>query len=131
VITHISSVHMFCEDQNRAKEFYTNKLGFELVIDQPMFPGARVHWISVKPSGAATELALLEIEPESERFRATLGTTQAFTFGVDDIEGTVTALKERGVTFTQDVVAQPWGTSAILQDSEGNQIMLYLNSSAS
>ncbi len=130
MITHISSVHMFCEDQNRAKAFYTDRLGFELVIDIPMYPGAELHWISVKPTGAATELALLEIEPEAERFRATIGTTQAFTFGVDDIEGTVAALKARGVVFTQDVDVQPWGTSAVLQDSEGNQVMLYLNPTA-
>jgi predicted enzyme related to lactoylglutathione lyase len=33
-------------------------------------------------------------------------------------------LKSKGVVFIQEPDAQPWGTFAIIQDSEGNHLLL-------
>ena len=44
-------------DQDRAKQFYVETLGFELVRDNPM--GADQRWIEVKPPRAQTSLTLV------------------------------------------------------------------------
>ena len=33
-------------------------------------------------------------------------------------------LKRKGVDFVQEPETQPWGTYAMIQDSEGNQLLL-------
>jgi catechol 2,3-dioxygenase-like lactoylglutathione lyase family enzyme len=44
------------DDQDRAVEFYTEKLGLEKRIELPFGPGFR--WIEVAPGGADTSIAL-------------------------------------------------------------------------
>ena len=58
MITSIATVTVFVEDQERARAFYTDKLGFALINDAEMFPGAGMRWITVAPPGCATELSL-------------------------------------------------------------------------
>ncbi len=82
----ISSVHIFVNDQDRAKKFYTEVMGFELHSDQPFYPGAENRWIAVAPKGAKTELVLLKIDPESARFAPLIGTSQALTLNAVDAE---------------------------------------------
>jgi len=38
MITTIATVSVFVEDQDRAKAFYTEKLGMKLINDSEMFP---------------------------------------------------------------------------------------------
>jgi predicted enzyme related to lactoylglutathione lyase len=40
------------------------------------------------------------------------------------MQGTHETLKDRGVTFIQEPDVQPWGTFAIIEDSEGNHLIL-------
>lgn len=40
MITTIATVSVFVEDQERAKAFYTEKLGFELINDSEVLPGS-------------------------------------------------------------------------------------------
>ena len=54
MITTIATVTVFVEDQERAKAFYTEKLGFELINDSEMFPRADMRWITVAPKGCQT-----------------------------------------------------------------------------
>ena len=61
VITTIATVSAFIEDQDRAKAFYTEKLGFELINDSEMFPGSGMRWLTVAPLGCPTALKRLPI----------------------------------------------------------------------
>lgn len=47
MITKMTHTSMYVLDQDRAYDFYTNKLGFEVVKDIPMEDGDR--WITVCP----------------------------------------------------------------------------------
>lgn len=42
----------------------------------------------------------------------------------DDVRKTYEELRAKGAEFAKPPKTEPWGTSAILKDSEGNQIML-------
>ena len=55
-ITQVGTVIVTVHDQDRAIEFYVDKLGFEKRMDAPFGPGGR--WIEVAPAGAATTIAL-------------------------------------------------------------------------
>ncbi len=124
MINGVGTVSIFVRDQQRAKQFYTEKLGMELRNDTPMYPGASVRWISVAPKGAATELVLFEPDEQSAHYAGTVGKSQAITLDVSDIHALVDDLKAKGVEFITEPDTQFWGTYATLRDSEGNGIML-------
>ena len=44
-ITHIGRTTIYVDDQDRAKAFYTDVLGFELVMDMPMGDPGAARWI--------------------------------------------------------------------------------------
>jgi len=56
MINRVSTVSVFVSDQDRAKDFYTQVLGFELRRDEPLFPGAETRWVAVAPAGSDTEV---------------------------------------------------------------------------
>ena len=124
MIDKVGTVCIFVSDQERAKRFYTEKLGFELRTDAPLYPGAEARWIAVAPQGAQTEVILYLPDENWEHYKQTIGKSQALTFNVRDMDDAATYLKAKGVTFVQEPDAQPWGTYATIQDSEGNQILL-------
>ncbi len=124
MIQNISTVSIFVSDQERAKAFYTKKLGFELRQDAPLFPGSSARWISVAPKGATTEAVLYLPDDNWSHYRQTVGQSQALTFQVQNIAALVADLKAKGVTITQEPDVQPWGTFAMIRDSEGNQLLL-------
>jgi lactoylglutathione lyase len=61
-ISEIRTVGVPVTDQDRAVAFYTDVLGFELVMDAPL-PQFGGRWIVVAPSGSAASIALV---PASE-----------------------------------------------------------------
>lgn len=125
MINKVGTVCIYVEDQDRAKEFYTKVLGFELKQDAPLYPGATTRWVSVVPQpGAATEVILYKVDEHWEHYRQVVGKSQSVTFDVTDMAATATALKAKGVEFVTEPDVQAWGTSAFIKDSEGNQLLL-------
>src|ERR1700694_1606549 len=92
-INKIDTVCVFVSDQDRAKAFYTNQLGFELRTDQPLFPGATARWVAVAPRGAETELILYLPDENWEHYRQVVGKAQAVTLAVTDMDQTAAGLK--------------------------------------
>ncbi len=123
-INHIGTVSIFVRDQDRAKAFYTEKLGMELRADAPLYPGAASRWIAVAPAGATTELVLYLPDENWAHYEQVVGKSQAVTLDVKDLQAVYTDLKAKGVKFVQEPDAQPWGTFATLEDSEGNHLLL-------
>ena len=124
MINRVSTVSVFVSDQERAKIFYTDVLGFELRTDAPLYPGAEVRWIAVSPEGAETEIILYLPDENWSHYKQVVGKSQAITLDVSDMESTSKALKSKGVNFVQEPDVQPWGTFAIIEDSEGNNLLL-------
>ena len=124
MITTIATVSVFVEDQDRAKAFYTEKLGMELIKDSEMFPGAGMRWITVAPKGCPTELTLFPMGEQWEHYRGAMGRPQCFSLNCDDIQQTYHDLKAKGVQFLGEPQTQHWGSFVMLVDSEGNQIIL-------
>jgi predicted enzyme related to lactoylglutathione lyase len=105
-------------DQDRALEFYVTTLGFTLLTDQPMGPGQR--WVEVRPPKGDAGIALFTVPGHEDR----IGTFTGISMECDDVQKTYQELTAKGVEFAKPPKAESWGVSAIMKDSEGNQIVL-------
>lgn len=124
MIQQVGTVSVFVNDQDRAKQFYTRVLGFELRADEPLFPGAEARWLAVAPQGADTEIVLYVPDENWSHYETVVGKAQAITLTVSDMQRTYATLKDRGVNFIEEPEEQSWGTYAIIEDSEGNRLIL-------
>jgi lactoylglutathione lyase len=122
MIDKVATLCIFVTDQDRAKDFYINKLGFEMHDDQPMGPDSR--WVSVAPKGAQTEVILYKMDQNWEHYKQIMGKSQALTFNVPDMNATYAELKAKGVQFTGEPDKQEWGTFATIVDPDDNKLLL-------
>ncbi len=124
MLTRIGTITVQVTDQNRALEFYTQKLGFELRVDNPMGPNQR--WIEVAPPGAQTSIVLYKASPEMpgaasyEAAQASIGEPTGMVLETDDIVGTFATLKSNGVPILDEPSQQPWGWWGAFADQDGN-----------
>ncbi len=121
MITALGSVCIYVTDQDKAKAFYTEKLGFEVHTDAPM---GESRWIAVAPPGAQTEVILYKLDSNWEHYREVLGKSQSLTFFVDDIAATAADLKAKGVRVTQEPTTEFWGTYMMILDQDNNGLLL-------
>lgn len=119
MIKAIKFVGVPVSDQDRALEFYTKKLGFRIITDQPMGPGQRWIEIAVGKNGSSG-LALFTPPGHENR----IGTFTGISFVADDVKATWKELTAKGVKFVQEPKEADWGTSAIFADPDGNQFVL-------
>jgi len=117
MIKGIKFVNIPVRDQARALEFYTRKLGFTIATDQEHGPGGQ-RWIELRIPGAETMVSLFTPPGHEDR----VGTFVPLSLWADDVDGTYETLKARGVEFLAPPKKEPWGTSVILKDSEGNRL---------
>jgi catechol 2,3-dioxygenase-like lactoylglutathione lyase family enzyme len=118
MITRVKLVSLPVSDQERALDFFTEKLGFSILTDQP-FDGKQ-RWIELRPPKAETRVVLFTPEGHEDR----IGTFSNVAFSCDDIENTYTELKSRGVEFLGEPEKQPWGTYVLFRDPDGNTFCL-------
>jgi lactoylglutathione lyase len=122
MIRKISTISLFISDYDKAKAFYTEKVGFELRTDESFGEGQR--WVAVAPKDAETELILYKPDDNWRHYEGVIGKSQAITLQVDDIQTTVAELKSRGVEFAQEPFDTPWGIFATFLDQDKNQLLL-------
>ena len=118
MIKQIKFISIPVADQNRALDFYTDKLGFTIITDQPFDEKQR--WIELRIPKAETRLVLFTPEGEEKR----IGSFMNMSYACDDIDKTYEELKTRGVEFEGPPQKQPWATYAMFKDSEGNKFVL-------
>ncbi|MEI4927353.1 VOC family protein, partial [Klebsiella pneumoniae] len=66
MIDALATLCIFVNDQDKAKAFYTDTLGFELRQDSPMGDDSR--WIAVAPKGARTEVILYKMDENWQHY---------------------------------------------------------------
>ncbi|WP_062430304.1 VOC family protein [Herbidospora daliensis] len=127
MIKGLSIANVWVLDHDRAKAFYTEKLGLEVRSDVVMGEGG-MRWLTVGAKDQPdVEITLMvpgppALDPESAEALKTLiakGVLGAGVFGTDDIHADYAAMKARGVEFLQEPVERPYGTEAIFRDDSG------------
>jgi catechol 2,3-dioxygenase-like lactoylglutathione lyase family enzyme len=118
-ISQVGTVIVPVTDQDRALEFYVDKLGFEKRTDTPYGEGDR--WIEVAPQGATTTIAIV---PPREGESAGIETRVGFT--TEDIDADHAYLKERGVDVDVEVMrmGDPVPPMFWFRDPDGNSFLL-------
>ncbi|QKV93444.1 VOC family protein [Streptomyces sp. NA02950] len=129
MIKGISIVTVWVLDQDQAKEFYTEKLGFEVRTDMRIGGDDGMRWLTVGAKNQPeVELTLMVpgtpgLDPESAEALKKLvakGVLGAGVLTTDDIHADYAALKARGVEFLQEPQERPYGTEALFRDDSGN-----------
>ncbi len=117
----VGTVNIFVTDQDKAIDFYVNKLGFEKQIDMPMSPNSR--WVQVGPKGKETGIALLVPEKEMPNFedlKKRIGQMSNLIFEADDVEKIFEEFKKKGVKIIEEPKKMPWGWWGVFADQDGN-----------
>jgi catechol 2,3-dioxygenase-like lactoylglutathione lyase family enzyme len=118
MIKSIKFVGVPVSDQQRALEFYTTKLGFRVITDQPFDDNQR--WIELGIGRSGTGIALFTPKGHEDR----IGSFSGISFLSDDVIATSRDLAAKGVKFIQEPKKADWGTSAVFADPDGNQFVL-------
>jgi catechol 2,3-dioxygenase-like lactoylglutathione lyase family enzyme len=105
-------------DQDKALQFYTEKLGFKVITDQPFDDKQR--WIELQIPGAPTTVVLFTPDAHKDR----IGTFTNISFVADNVKKTYEELTAKGVEFVQEPKEADWGTAAVFKDIDGNVFVL-------
>ena len=121
---HVTSV--FVNDQQKALDFYTDKLGFVLKTDVPAGP---FRWLTVVGPGEPDGVELLlepDDHPAAKAYQSAIVADgiPATSFAVDDVHATHREFEAKGVRFVQPPTAMGPMVTATLDDTCGNLIQL-------
>jgi catechol 2,3-dioxygenase-like lactoylglutathione lyase family enzyme len=118
-ITEVGTVIVPVSDQDRAIEFYTDKLGFENRTDVAYGDGNR--WVEVAPAGAATTVALVP-----PREGDPIGVETRIGFTTEDVDADHADLKASGVDVDDEVMRMggPVPPMFFLRDQDGNSALV-------
>ena len=130
MITNVSLVTVWVADQDEAKAFYVDRLGFHEAVDITMGDGYR--WCTVvHPDHPELELTLAlpgppldEESAASVRTMMAKGALHAVGLATDDCRKTFEELSARGVEFLQEPADRPYGVEAMLRDNSGNYLVM-------
>jgi catechol 2,3-dioxygenase-like lactoylglutathione lyase family enzyme len=127
MINGIKIVSVWVLDQDSARKFYTDKLGFTLTTDLTLDNGMR--WLTVRPPGNPDQEFVL-MDPShsmldaatAEQVRALVakGALSPGVLATDDCRGDYEKLTAKGVEFVAPPAERPYGIEAILRDDSGN-----------
>ncbi|MGW5262710.1 VOC family protein [Microbispora sp. NPDC004025] len=130
MIKNVSLTTVYCLDQDAARDFYVDVLGFVPRTDINM--GEDFRWVTVcHPDHPELELTLMKPgppqDPETADFyRRQLEKGQMGGLGlrVDDCRKTCAELTAKGVTVLQEPEERPYGVEAVVRDNQGNWLVL-------
>lgn len=105
-------------DQKAALAFWTEKLGLQVMTDQPFNDKQR--WIELGLPGNSTRVVLFHLDGWEDK----IGSFLNVVFYSDDVVRSHKELTARGVEFVAPPKKESWGTSAIFKDQDGTQFVL-------
>lgn len=116
-------------DMDRAKEFYGDKCGFKIDLDDEVAPGMRI--IQATPPGSRCSIAMISGMPELPGTKSMApGTLHGLQLCVTDIEAARRELIDRGVEVSpirhvgasgwEDGRGDTWNSFMTFEDPDGN-----------
>jgi catechol 2,3-dioxygenase-like lactoylglutathione lyase family enzyme len=119
-VNKIGTVVIPVADQDRAIEFYVEKLGFEKRVDVPV--GNDYRWVEVAPGDAVTTIAVVPPPPGGSTGNRETG----IGLQTDDIDAYHAELKAHGVDVDPEAsrMGDPVPPLFWLRDPEGNTLMV-------
>lgn len=126
MLTRITHTGVWVHDLDEALDFYTSKLGFEVLYDirEPTWT-----WVVVAPTGSQGPALILMVpgppfmSEEAARQVLELVGSGAISGGIlatDDCRADYAELSARGVEFPQEPMERDYGVDAAFRDPSGN-----------
>lgn len=130
-IKNISLVTVYVTDQDEAKKWYTEVLGFVETADVQMGENG-FRWVTVAhPDHRELEVTLMVPGPPldenlAEAIRRSLnsGTHGSLGLSTDNCRKAYEELSAKGVEFVQPPSDRPYGVEAVFRDNSGNWLVL-------
>lgn len=125
-------VTLVVEDIDTALDWYQEKLGFELAMDEEFeYEGETGRWVTIRPAGDSVQFTLIEVddplyETSRDLLEARFGTDQMLTFETRDIDAAVAAFEAHDVDH-DDIAEMAWGRFVMFRDIDGNELQLHEN----
>ena len=127
MIKKLTHATVYVTDQDRAKDFYVNKLGMECRDDARM--GA-FRWLTVGPKAQPdVRIILMAVVPspmlDEQHCKLLRELVQAGALGggvlvTDDLRRDYEQMKAKGVEFAKPPTEEPYGFAAVFKDDSGN-----------
>jgi catechol 2,3-dioxygenase-like lactoylglutathione lyase family enzyme len=130
MINAVSHLGLWVHDQDEAKAFYTEKLGFEVRQDATLDELGGYRWLTVGPPGQPDVNIILSIpgppavDAESaEQLKALIakGALGPGILQTEDCRKTIKELEGKGVEVTQQPDERFYGIDAAIRDPSGNE----------
>ena len=130
----LSTTQVWVHDQDEALAFYTDKLGMEIREDVTMPEMGGFRWLTVGPVNQPDIAIVLMAVPgppvmdeqtaDEVRNLVAKGFATALFLTTDDCQKAYEELRDRGVEFTEEPEARPYGIDAGFRDPSGNSFRL-------
>lgn len=122
MINKIGKITIYVNDQQAAKTFWTETMGFVVKFEQAMGPG--MTWLEVAPSeDEFTTFTLYDKNLMKQQNPAANVEHPTILLSTTDIEKAYNEMKEKGVE-VGEMMRMPYGTMFRFNDNEGNSYML-------
>lgn len=122
MINKIGKITLYVNDQEQAKNFWTQQLGFVVKFEQQMGPGMK--WIEVGPSASEfTTFVLYDKEMMRAQNPARDVSHPSVILSTNDIDGTYDQLKSKGIE-VGPLMKMPYGQMFNFKDQDGNEYMV-------
>jgi catechol 2,3-dioxygenase-like lactoylglutathione lyase family enzyme len=131
MIQRLSYTQLYVLDQDAARDFYVDKLGFEVRADHSMDNGFR--WLTVGPKGQPElQIILMKIDGPNFDKDTTASLRRLLEQGIlcggvletSDCRQDYEDLKSKGVEFSAAPVDRFYGIEAVMKDNSGNWFSL-------
>lgn len=122
MINKIGKITLYVNNQEEAKKFWTEKLGFVVKFEQPMGPNMK--WIEVGPSESEfTTFVLYDKNLMMAQNPATNVGHPSILLSTTDVEKAYNEMKAKGVKVS-DIMKMPYGMMFSFEDQDGNSFLL-------
>lgn len=129
MFTNLSHVFLWVRDQQEAKDFYVDKLGFAVGTDVTLDQYGGMRWLTVVAPGAV-QIVLSPVDrsvvhdPDGPAFLREMlskGLGSGGIVTVEDCRASYDELRDRGVEFSEEPTEHFYGVDAAFRDPSGNQ----------
>jgi lactoylglutathione lyase len=121
MINKIGKITIYVQDQEQAKDFWINKLGFVVKGEFPMGPSAT--WLEVGPSEDEFTTLVIYDKALMEKQNPSAVAHPSILFSTSDVESAYKKMKQNGVE-VDDLLKMPFGTMFNFKDQDGNTYLL-------
>lgn len=121
MINKISRITLYVDNQQQAKIFWIEQIGFELKFEQAI--NSQITWLEVGPKNHDTTFVLYDKELMKKMNSTTCIDHSSIILSTEDIETEHQRMKDQGIK-VNDIQVMPYGKVFVFYDQDGNDYLL-------